>query len=195
MPFPTKTHRVYPQKPERIYFCALPSTRQNNPWAHAEEIQLLEREDIQVHHLCPRQRTHTDLETPSPRADSFEDASKDFPESWPIVIPSGTYAGMMRHYYPKLLVADPIQRAQSHQFSQRVFEFTEFLVHVVYARDHFARATHIPTGYCPDSHAGPHNACFDTSSRTENSPVAIRRPNPMLGITEPFWFILNQAGV
>lgn len=195
MPFPTQTQRVYPPKPTRIYFYSPPGTRQDNPWVHAEEIQLLEREDIRVHHLCTRQRTHPDLVIPAPRADSLEEATKDFPESWPIVIPSGTYASMMRHYYPKLFVADPVQRAQFLQFSQRVFEFTEFLVHVVYAQNHFARPAPIPAGHCPESHATLPAATFNTSPRTGHSPAATRQPNPMISTPEPFWFILNKAGV
>ncbi len=31
MPFPTKTHRVYPPKPERIYFCS-PSATKVRAW-------------------------------------------------------------------------------------------------------------------------------------------------------------------
>ncbi len=186
MPFPTKTHRVYPPKPERIYFCSPPGTRQNNPWAHTEEIQLLEREDIQVEHINAWQGSHSDPVSPVPRAEFLEEASKDFPESWPIVIPSGTYAGLMRHYYPKLFVPDPIQRAQFLQFSQRVFEFSEFLVHVVYAQHHVARATPIPAGYCPGFHPTLTAPSITNNLRTGNRCAATRLSNSTLERAWPF---------
>jgi len=53
-----------------------------------------------------------------------------FPENYPIVVPSGSCAGMMRHHYPKLFDGDPdIDRIID--FSQRIFELSEFLVHVL----------------------------------------------------------------
>jgi L-lactate dehydrogenase complex protein LldE len=53
-----------------------------------------------------------------------------FSESYPIVVPSGSCAGMMRHHYPKLFDGDPdIDRIIN--FSQRIFELSEFLVHVL----------------------------------------------------------------
>ena len=193
MPFPTQTQRVYPPKPARIYFCSPQGTRQDNPWVHAEEVQLLEREDIQVLHLCTRQRTDPDLVTLASRADSLEDATHDFPESWPIVIPSGTYAGMMRHYYPKLFVADPIQRAQFLQFSQRVFEFTEFLVHVIYAQHPLTRPVHRPASHGPGVYAAQASATFNSTPCARNSPAATRQSNPMTSTPKPFWFMLGKA--
>jgi L-lactate dehydrogenase complex protein LldE len=43
---------------------------------------------------------------------------------------------MMRHHYPKLFAGDAQQAAKASQLSERIFELTEFLVHVV----GFARA-------------------------------------------------------
>ncbi len=48
----------------------------------------------------------------------------------PIVVPSGSCAGMLRHHYPALFAGHPLQdRAVS--VSRRVFELTEFLVDVL----------------------------------------------------------------
>ena len=53
-----------------------------------------------------------------------------FPRDLPIVVPSGSCAGMMRVHYPELFEGDPdLPLAQA--FSRRVFELTWFLVHVV----------------------------------------------------------------
>jgi L-lactate dehydrogenase complex protein LldE len=38
---------------------------------------------------------------------------------------------MMRHHYPPLFAADEPRRMQAEALAERVFEFTEFLVHVV----------------------------------------------------------------
>ena len=48
----------------------------------------------------------------------------------PIVVPSGSCAGMMRHHYPTLFAGHPLE-AQAVSVSRRVFELTEFLVDVL----------------------------------------------------------------
>jgi L-lactate dehydrogenase complex protein LldE len=48
----------------------------------------------------------------------------------PIVVPSGSCAGMMRHHYPGLFAGDALH-ALALSVSQRVFELTEFLVDVL----------------------------------------------------------------
>ena len=49
---------------------------------------------------------------------------------WPVVILSGSCGGMMHHHYPKLFAGLP-EETQAIEFAQRVFEFSEFLVHVL----------------------------------------------------------------
>ncbi|MCA1908388.1 MAG: (Fe-S)-binding protein [Magnetospirillum sp.] len=53
-----------------------------------------------------------------------------FPEDWPIVVPSGSCAGMMRVHYPDLFKGDrDEERAKA--FAGRVYELSWFLVHVL----------------------------------------------------------------
>lgn len=53
-----------------------------------------------------------------------------FPEDWPIVVPSGSCAGMMRVHYPDLFLGDrDEERAKA--FANRVYELSWFLVHVL----------------------------------------------------------------
>ncbi|OJX79529.1 (Fe-S)-binding protein [Magnetospirillum sp. 64-120] len=53
-----------------------------------------------------------------------------FPEDWPIVVPSGSCAGMMRVHYPDLFQGDrDEERAKA--FAGRVYELSWFLVHVL----------------------------------------------------------------
>lgn len=53
-----------------------------------------------------------------------------FPEPWPIVVPSGSCAGMMKTHYPELFENDP-DRGRALAFSARVHELTSFLVNVL----------------------------------------------------------------
>jgi L-lactate dehydrogenase complex protein LldE len=53
-----------------------------------------------------------------------------FPENWPIVVPSGSCAGMMKHHYPELFAGKAEERA-AREFAGRIFEFSEYLVTVL----------------------------------------------------------------
>jgi L-lactate dehydrogenase complex protein LldE len=53
-----------------------------------------------------------------------------FPRDWPIVVPSGSCAGMMRTHYPELFAGTP-EAARAEAFAARVHELTAFLVHVL----------------------------------------------------------------
>jgi L-lactate dehydrogenase complex protein LldE len=50
-----------------------------------------------------------------------------FPEPWPVVVPSGSCAAMMRRHYPELFAGEP-DLAAATAFAGRVRELTEFLV-------------------------------------------------------------------
>jgi L-lactate dehydrogenase complex protein LldE len=57
-----------------------------------------------------------------------------FPEAWPVIVPSGSCAGMMRHHYPRIFADDPRLLSEASALAERVFEFTEFLLHVARVR-------------------------------------------------------------
>jgi L-lactate dehydrogenase complex protein LldE len=54
-----------------------------------------------------------------------------FPNDWPVVVPSGSCAGMMKHHYPTLFEADPVRKKLAESLSARVYELTDFLVNVL----------------------------------------------------------------
>lgn len=54
-----------------------------------------------------------------------------FPEPWPVIVLSGSCAGMMRHHYPRLFQNDPQWQQKAEVLSEKVFELTEFLVNVL----------------------------------------------------------------
>jgi L-lactate dehydrogenase complex protein LldF len=56
-----------------------------------------------------------------------------FPEPWPVLVPSGSCAGMMRHHYPRLFAGTPDQ-ARAEAVAGRVYELTGFLVDVLALR-------------------------------------------------------------
>jgi L-lactate dehydrogenase complex protein LldE len=53
-----------------------------------------------------------------------------FPGDWPIVVPSGSCAAMMRVHYPELFAGEPDAEVAK-AFAARVYELTWFMVHVL----------------------------------------------------------------
>ena len=57
----------------------------------------------------------------------------------PVVVPSGSCAGMLRHGYPELFAGDPEWLPRAKALAERTYEFTEFLVDVLGVSDVGAR--------------------------------------------------------
>jgi len=129
------TDRRYPAKPAAVYFFATCVVDQFHPQAGLDAIRLLEREGIAVHfpadQTCCGQPAYTSGFPEQARAVAAQQLDL-FPEPWPVVIPSGSCAGMMRHHYPTLFADDPVRLPQAQALAERVFEFTEFLVQVLH---------------------------------------------------------------
>lgn len=56
-----------------------------------------------------------------------------------VVTPSGSCAAMVRSYYPQVFQGDPVQYRRACALSERVYEFSQFLVTVLGVRDVGAR--------------------------------------------------------
>jgi L-lactate dehydrogenase complex protein LldE len=52
-----------------------------------------------------------------------------------VVVPSGSCAAMLRHFYPDLFADDPVLGAQAESLAKRTYELAEFLVHVMGVED------------------------------------------------------------
>lgn len=52
-----------------------------------------------------------------------------FPEPWPIVVPSGSCAGMMSKHWPELFRDDPVLGTRARAVAARVVEFGAYLLH------------------------------------------------------------------
>lgn len=73
-----------------------------------------------------------------------------FPEPWPIVVPSGSCAGMIHHHWPRLFAREPALLAKAEAIAARVVEFTDFVTNVL------TLPVHAPTG-------GDTTVCLHTS--------------------------------
>ena len=126
--------RVYPQKPANVYLFATCLVDQFAPQAGLDTVRLLEREGIRVHYpeaqTCCGQPAHSSGYPEEARRVALQQL-KLFAQPWPVVVPSGSCGGMIRHHYAELFADDPVLQAQARELGDRVFELTEFLVHVV----------------------------------------------------------------
>ncbi|PMS23083.1 oxidoreductase [Trinickia dabaoshanensis] len=127
--------RHYPlHRPTDVYLFATCLVDLFVPQAGLDAVRLLEREGLTVHYpkgqSCCGQPAYSSGNPEQARA--VARAQLDlFPEPWPIVVPSGSCAGMMRHHWPKLFEGDATHEAHARQLAERVYELAEFLVHVL----------------------------------------------------------------
>jgi L-lactate dehydrogenase complex protein LldE len=133
MEHPQGPSRHYPQKPENVYLFATCLVDQFAPEAGMDTVRLLEGEGIRVHfppaQTCCGQPAYTSGYPDEARAVARRQLDL-FPQPWPVVVPSGSCAAMLRHHTPKLFADDPALLATASELAERVFELTEFLVHV-----------------------------------------------------------------
>ncbi len=130
----TQPARPYPPKPANVYLFATCLVDQFAPQAGLDTVRLLEREGITVHfpeeQTCCGQPAHTSGYPDEARAVASRQLDL-FPEPWPVIVPSGSCAATMRHHYPALFAGDQVLVDKARALAERVYELTEFLVHVV----------------------------------------------------------------
>jgi L-lactate dehydrogenase complex protein LldE len=122
------------QKPEKVYYFGTCLMDSIYPQAGLAGLKLIQREGVQV--IYPRQQSCCGQ--PAYNSGFPKEAKKValkqvrlFAEDYPIVVPSGSCAGMMKHHYPLLFESDKnLQRVR--QFSERVVELSEFLVQTLH---------------------------------------------------------------
>jgi L-lactate dehydrogenase complex protein LldE len=123
----------YPEKPEKIYFFGTCLVDLLYPEAGLAGMQLIQREGVEV--IFPQNQTccgqpawNSGYREQTPAVARTQIAC--FPRDYPIVVPSGSCAGMMRHHYPEVFKDTP-EQASVAAFSERIFELTDFLVNVL----------------------------------------------------------------
>lgn len=126
----------YPPKPEKVYLYGTCLIDMFYPQAGLDAIRLLEREGIAV--IFPQDQTCCGQPA---YTSGYHDEAREvaraqlalFPEPWPVIVPSGSCGAMMRHHYAQLFTGSA-DEALARQVAERVFELTEFLVHVCHLR-------------------------------------------------------------
>jgi L-lactate dehydrogenase complex protein LldE len=124
------------KRPERVYFFGTCLIDLCYPQAGMAGIDLLQREGIKVifpqgQSCCGQPAYNSGFPTEAKAVARHQVPL--FDKDYPIVVPSGSCAGMLKHHYPKLFTDDP-EFDQVQHFAKRVFELTEFLVRVLNVR-------------------------------------------------------------
>lgn len=120
-------------KPKRVYFFGTCLIDLFYPEAGVSAIELIEREGIIVD--FPQQQTCCGQPpfNSGYNKEAISVASKQvelLSENIPVVVPSASCAGMMKHHYPKLFANHHLSE-KALALSSRVYELTEFLVRVL----------------------------------------------------------------
>ncbi|WP_085315844.1 (Fe-S)-binding protein [Derxia lacustris] len=103
------------------------------PEAGLDAITLLEREGLRVHYpqgqSCCGQPAYTSGLPDEARVVARQQLGL-FDQPWPIVVPSGSCGGMMKHHWPTLFEGTP-DEARAKAIAERVVELTDFLRNVL----------------------------------------------------------------
>jgi len=105
------------------------------PEAGLDAVRLLEHEGVTVHYprgqSCCGQPAYSSGNPEQARAVVLAQLDL-FPEPWPVIVPSGSCAGMMRHHWPELFAGDPQAAGKARELAGRIYELSEFLLHVLH---------------------------------------------------------------
>ena len=122
-----------PGRPDTVYYFPTCLIDLFYPEAGMAGIELLQRAGTKV--VMPPQQSCCGQ--PARNCGYYEEARAvartqlaAFPKNWPIVVPSGSCAGMMKTHYPELFKGQP-ELPQVLAFCERVYELTSFLVNVM----------------------------------------------------------------
>ena len=150
--------RQYPAAvPAHVYLFATCLVDLFVPEAGLDAVRLLEREGLTVHYprgqSCCGQPAYSSGNPDE--AHRVAAAQLDlFAEPWPVIVPSGSCAGMIRHHWPALFANDPVNGPKARAIADRTCELAEFLVHVLDVQLDAATA-----GARPDERVVLHTSC------------------------------------
>ncbi|MBN3775437.1 (Fe-S)-binding protein, partial [Burkholderia sp. Se-20378] len=134
--------RQYPAAPAHVYLFATCLVDLFVPEAGLDAVRLLEREGLTVHYprgqSCCGQPAYSSGNPDEARRVAAAQLDL-FAQPWPVIVPSGSCGGMIRHHWPALFADDPVHGPKARAIAERTYELTEFLVHVLDVRlDAFA---------------------------------------------------------
>ncbi len=123
-------------KPDRVYFFGTCLIDSLYPQAGLAAMRLIEAQGVEVvfpvRQSCCGQPAYNSGFPAEARAVARRQI-RAFSENIPVVVPSGSCAGMMKHHYPLLFDADP-DHVRAERFAARVFEWSEFMTRVLGVR-------------------------------------------------------------
>ncbi|MEW8351188.1 MAG: (Fe-S)-binding protein [Candidatus Thiodiazotropha taylori] len=120
-------------KPDRVYFFGTCLIDLLYPKAGLAGMALIEREGVKVIYpanqgCCGQPAFNSGYRQ---EAQTVARAQLNcFPKEYPIVVPSGSCAGMVKHHWPELFAGEP-DESQAIAAAERTYELTEFLVDVL----------------------------------------------------------------
>ncbi|WP_085711864.1 MULTISPECIES: (Fe-S)-binding protein [unclassified Pseudomonas] len=131
---PLPEPRQYPsEKPSRVYLFGTCVVDLFYPEAGMDAIHLLEREGIRVEYpqgqSCCGQPAYTSGYTEQARTVARSQLAL-FAGDYPVVVPSGSCAGMLREHYADLFKDEPETLKQVQALAARTYELAEFLLFV-----------------------------------------------------------------
>ncbi|MEY4763704.1 MAG: hypothetical protein RI907_377 [Pseudomonadota bacterium] len=120
-------------RPTDVYFFATCLVDLFLPDAGLDAVTLLEQEGVRVHvpqgQSCCGQPAYSSGQRQE--AQTVAGAQLNlFPQDWPIVVPSGSCASMMKHHWPRLFEGTP-HEARAQAVAQRVVELHDFLLNAL----------------------------------------------------------------
>ena len=121
------------ERPTAVYFFGTCLIDLFYPRAGIAGMELLRREGVRVIYPASQSCCGQPAYNSGYRDEARTVATRQiacFPLPIPIVVPSGSCAGMLKHHYPKLFEGQP-QQAEADAVAARVFELSEFLVDVL----------------------------------------------------------------
>ncbi|WP_373740536.1 (Fe-S)-binding protein [Neisseria sp.] len=104
------------------------------PEAGMDAITLIEQQGIRIHFPMEQSCCGQPAFSSGHPQKAFDVAKAQldlFPENWPIVVPSGSCGGMMKHHWPTLFKGSEYE-ARANEIAGRVIEFTHFLLAIGY---------------------------------------------------------------
>lgn len=120
-------------RPNKVYYFGTCVINACYPQAGLAGVELLQREGIQV--VFPQEQSCCGQPAynsgfPDEARQVARHQIKAFAKDYPIVVPSGSCAGMMKHQYANLFAHEPDLEEAQH-FSSRIYELSEFLIKVL----------------------------------------------------------------
>ena len=126
---------TYPEDIKTVYFFGTCLVDMSFPDAGMAGIRLLQRAGVEVvfpaAQSCCGQPAYNSGFFDEARTVALRQVEAFSAHDWPIVVPSGSCAGMMRFHYPELFAEAP-DYFEVRRFSERVFELGDFLCNALH---------------------------------------------------------------